>query len=296
VTWLFLTLISAVLMAGYDFLKKSALRDNAVFPVLFGGIAAGSLVCLPIIIWSAVSPSTLPHASLQVTDISLSEHLQILVKSTLVVTSWIFGYLGLKSLPLSIATPIRATSPLWTILFAIVFFAERPSPQQWLGVGVILVSFFIFSLAGKKEGIEFHRSKAVGYIIVATVLGASSAIMDKVLLQNSQITPNQVQVWFSLYCTPLMLPALLWWRKRSDRNAFEFRWSIPAIGLVLLAADYFYFNAIAQPDALISLISPVRRSAVVISFILGIVVLKEQLRPTKIIAVCGILAGVFLLA
>ena len=35
-TWLVLSLLSAVLLGLYDFLKKSALRDNAVMPVLFG--------------------------------------------------------------------------------------------------------------------------------------------------------------------------------------------------------------------------------------------------------------------
>lgn len=294
--WLLLTLASALVMGLYDFFKKSALRDNAVLPVLFGGIATGSLVWLPLIIWSAISPETLPHPSLEVTGISWQNHLQILFKSFLVVTSWIFGYLGLKSLPLSIATPIRATSPLWTILMALLFFAERPSPKQWVGVAVVLASFFVFSLAGKKEGIEFHRSKAVALIIVATIVGACSAIFDKFLLQTSHLTPNEVQAWFSLYSTPVMIPALLWWQRHPARNRFEFRWTIPAIGIALLAADYFYFNAIAQPGALISLISPVRRSAVIISFVLGVVVLKEQIRPTKVLAVCGIVAGVFLLA
>lgn len=283
-------------MGLYDFFKKSALRDNAVLPVLFGGIATGSLVWLPFLVWSALSASTLPHPSLHVTEISPLNHLQIFLKSVLVVTSWIFGYLGLKSLPLSIATPIRATSPLWTILMALIFLAERPSPKQWAGVVVILAAFFVFSLAGKKEGIEFHRSKAVAFIVVATIVGACSAIFDKFLLQTADLTPNEVQAWFSLYSTPVMIPALVWWKRQPSRNRFAFRWTIPGIGLALLAADFFYFHAIAQPDALISLISPVRRSAVIISFILGVVLLKEQVRPSKVLAVCGILVGVFLLS
>lgn len=295
-TWLLLTLLSAFLLGCYDFLKKSALRDNAVLPVIFGGIAAGALAWFPVILWSAFAPDTLPHPDLQVTAISAANHLQLLFKSTLVVTSWIFGYLGLKSLPLSIATPIRATSPLWTILFAILFFAERPSPKQWLGVAVILASFFVFSLAGRREGIVFHRSKAVFLILVATLLGACSSLFDKYLLQTEKLTPTEVQAWFSFYSVPVMLPVLFWWRTRVSRNRFYFRWSIPCIGLSLLAADYFYFTAIAQPEALISLISPVRRSAVVVSFALGIILLKERLDLTKVLSVLAILGGVFLLA
>ncbi|MBK1835447.1 DMT family transporter [Roseibacillus ishigakijimensis] len=295
-TWLFLTLLSAILLGCYDFLKKSALRDNAVLPVIFGGIAAGALAWIPFILWSALAPASLPHPALHVTALSGLEHLLLLAKSALVVASWIFGYLGLKALPLSIATPIRATSPLWTILFAILLFGESPSLRQWTGVAIILTSFFFFSVVGKREGIHFHRSKPVYLIIAATILGSCSALLDKYLLQNIALTATEVQAWFSLYSAPVMFPALLWWRGRADRNPFEFRWTIPAIGLTLLAADWFYFTAIAQPEALISLISPVRRSAVVVSFALGILLLGEQFRFSKLLAVLGILAGVFLLA
>lgn len=295
-SWILLTVCSSALLGLYDFLKKIAIRDNAVLPVLFGGICAGGLAWLPFIIWSALSPENLPHASLHVTSITASEHGLLFLKSALVVASWICGYLGLKELPLSIATPIRATSPIWTITFALLLFAERPSPRQWIGVAVILAAFFLFSFAGKKEGIHFHRSKAVYLIMIATLLGASSSLFDKYLLQTIHLSATEVQAWFSLYSILAMLPALWWWKSRPVRNQFHFRWSIPAIGLTLLAADWLYFTAISNPEALISIIAPVRRAATVVSFTLGIVLLKEPLRATKVIAVLGILTGVALLA
>ncbi|WP_411844828.1 EamA family transporter [Roseibacillus persicicus] len=295
-SWLFLTVCSSALLGLYDFFKKLAVRGNAVLPVLFGGICAGGLAWLPFVVWSTLSPESLPHPSLHVTAISPQEHGLLLIKSLIVVASWIFGYIGLKELPLSIATPIRATSPVWTIAFALLIFSESPSMRQWSGVAVILASFFLFSFAGRKEGIHFHRSKAVYLIIAATLLGASSSLFDKYLLQSVGLNPTEVQAWFSLYSVLAMLPALWWWRSRTDRQVFQFRWSIPAIGLTLLGADWLYFTAIAAPDALISIIAPVRRAATVVSFTLGILLLKEPFRVSKGLAVLGILVGVFLLA
>ena len=115
-------------------------------------------------------------------------------------------------------------------------------------------------------------------------------------MQGSGLTPGEVQAWFSVYSAVIMIPVLLWWRTRADRNRFEWRWSIPLIGVTLLAADFLYFTAVAQPEALISLISPVRRTAVIVSFVLGIVLLKEKHVVAKGACVVGILAGVFLLA
>ena len=56
------------------------------------------------------------------------------------------------------------------------------------------------------------------------------------------------------------------------------------------------FTAIAQPEALISLISPVRRSSVVISFLLGIFLFRETHRRAKGTCIAGIITGVILLS
>ncbi len=294
--WLLLTLTSAFLLGLYDYFKKLALHENAVMPVLFGSVAAGALVWLPFVLWSALSPGTLPAEFLHVTGISTRGHLLLVAKAGLVGASWLCGYIGIKSLPLSIATPIRATGPLWTITFAVLLFRESPTPKQWLGVALILVSFFAFSLVGRREGIHFHRNKAVFYMIGATLLGAASALYDKFLLQTAGLAPSRVQAWFTIYTSLLLAPpTILWWR-RKNRHPFHWHWAIPVIGLTLLAADFLYFTAIAQPDSLISLISPVRRSSVIVSFLLGIFLFREKHLRSKGACIAGIITGVILLS
>lgn len=295
-TWLYLTIGSAFLLGFYDCFKKLSLRDNAVMPVLFISIAAGAVVWLPFMIWSAVSPETLPHKFLFVTGISGREHLLLLVKSVIVGGSWVFGYMGVKSLPLSIATPIRATGPLWTILFAVMLFGESPSPKQWLGVAVILAAFLAFTFVGRHEGIRFHRDKGVLYMMLATLLGAVSSLYDKFLLQQAAIPAGAVQAWFSTYMVMLLVPAMVVWMLSKNRHPFEWRWSIPIIGLTLIAADILYFLAIAQPDALISLISPARRTSVIVSFLLGIFLFREKHILAKALCITGIVTGVILLS
>ena len=294
-SWLLLSIASALLLGLYDYFKKVALQGNAVMPVLFGGVAAGALVWLPIVLWSAVAPDSLPAGFLQVTDLPWRVHLLLFAKAALVGASWLFGYYGLESLPLSIASPIRATAPLWTILMAVVFMGETPSLRQWLGLAVILVSFFAFTAVGRREGFRFEANKAVLFIIMATLLGAASALYDKHLLQQENLAPGVVQAWFSIYTALLMVPPMLWWWARCDRRAFSWRWTIPVIGLTLLLADFLYFTAIARPDAMISLISPVRRTSVAVSFLLGILLLGETRVLAKSLCVAGILAGVLLL-
>lgn len=295
-SWLVLTICSAFMLGFYDCFKKAALRDNAVLPVLFGSVAAGALVWLPFVGWSAISPGSLPFPILDVSGVCLKDHGLLVLKAAIVGLSWLFGYLGLKSLPLSIASPIRATGPLWTISFAVLCFGESPSAKQWVGVAVILAAFFAFSFVGRREGIHFHRDKSVFFMIAATLLGAGSSLYDKYLLQSAHLAPNQVQAWFTIYTTLLLAPTMVWWWLTQDRKSFEWRISIPTIGITLLVADLLYFTAIAQPDALISLISPVRRASVVVSFLVGIFFFKERQLGAKAACVVAIIAGLFLLS
>ncbi len=295
-SWLLLTIASAFLLGLYDYFKKVALHDNAVLPVLFGSVAAGAAVWLPFVLWSAIAPETLPSDFLHVTGLSAHGHFLLFGKAGLVGASWLCGYIGIKSLPLSIASPIRATGPLWTITFAVLLFHESPTPKQWTGVAIILLSFFAFTFVGRREGIHFHRNKAVFFMIGATLLGAASSLYDKFLLQSAHLTPGQVQAWFTIYTTLILVPPMAFWLTLKNRHPFHWHWAIPVIGITLLAADILYFTAIAQPDALISLISPARRTSVIVSFLLGIFLFKEKQIRSKGACVAGIITGVILLA
>ena len=295
-TWLLLTVASAFLLGLYDYFKKAALHGNAVLPVLFISVVTGAAVWLPFAAWSALAPGTVPLEMLRVSSISWQGHLMLFAKAALVGASWLFGYYGLEKLPLSVASPIRATSPLWTILMAILVFQETPTAKQAAGMAVIFLAFFAFTLVSRREGIRFVKDAAVFHMAAATLLGAASALYDKYLLQSAGFSPGQVQAWFSIYTAVIMVPPMLLWLRSGARAPFQWRWSAPLIGLTLLAADILYFSAIAQPGAMISLISPVRRTSVVVSFLLGIVVFRERQWGAKALCVAGIVAGVILLS
>ncbi|MFW6354456.1 MAG: EamA family transporter, partial [Verrucomicrobiota bacterium] len=233
-TWIVLSLVSALVLGLYDLAKKHAVADNAVLPVLFFSNLASALVWLGLM---AAEPF-LPAAA-QVQPLGGFEHLQLFAKAALVGSSWICAYFALKHLPVSIVGPIRATGPAWTIVGAVLLFAERPSGQQWFGMALTLVSFVGLSFAGRKEGIRFHRDGWVGLVIVATLLGAASGLYDKFLLGSGRFSPATVQAWFSIYLTVFFAPLAYGWKRQWwPRSPFRWRWSIPGIGLLLLVADF----------------------------------------------------------
>jgi len=293
--WILLALLSSFFLGFYDVAKKTSLKENAVIPVLFFASAAGALIFIPLIILSQLN--IIPEASMvYVPSIAAKTHFLIFLKSMLVGASWYFAYVALKYLPLTIVTPIRATGPLWTLIGALIIYKEEYTIWQWLGIITILIFFYIFSLAGLKEGISFKRNKWIYAIIIATMLGACSGLYDKYLLANFQ--PMAVQPWFSIYLIPVFLPFLLfiWFPKRKSSSPFVWRHTIILIGVLLTFADFAYFKALAYNDSLIAIISVLRRTSVIIAFIAGAIIFKEINIKRKAFALLGILAGVLMIA
>ncbi|MFV0289335.1 MAG: EamA family transporter [Mangrovibacterium sp.] len=295
--WVSLALISAVLLGIYDVLKKMSLNDNAVLPVLFSTTVTAAAIALPIILLSPIFPEVFSKAQIYVPHINFIEHLQIFVKSIIVVSSWVFAFFALRNLPITIVAPIRATGPLWTLIGAIFIFHEQLSLIQWIGVAVTFCFFYLLSTAGKLEGINFNTNKWVYCIVAATVLGASSSLWDKFILKT--IDRVAVQAWFSFYQMIVMLPVMIfcrWFKKKTDRPTFYWRWSIPLIAIFLLFADYAYFYSLSIPESMVSIVSALRRGGVLVAFVVGALLFQEQNIKRKAVYLLGILLGILIIS
>lgn len=295
--WVILALISAVLLGLYDVFKKLSLNHNAVLPVLFLSTVTAAVAVFPIVVGSVYFPDAFQSIHLYVPQISAREHGLILIKSVIVVSSWIFAFHAMKHLPITLISPIRATGPIWTLIGAILIFQERLNLMQWLGVAVTLVFFYLLSTAGKLEGISFRRNVWIFCIIAATLLGAASGLFDKFILRK--IDRIAVQAWFSFYQVVVMLPAiaLFRWRKpKEDRPPFEWRWSIPLIAIFLLFADFAYFYSLSIPDSMISIVSALRRGGVLVAFVTGAILFRERNIRRKGLYLLGILAGILIIS
>jgi drug/metabolite transporter (DMT)-like permease len=293
--WALLSLTSALFLGFYDICQKHALRGNAVVPVLFFSTLTCATVWCGLLLLQAVAPGVLPP-SLVVPELSWLGHAQLFLKSAIVAASWLCSYLAVKHLPISLAAPIRATSPLWTLAAALLLLGERPSWLQLLGISTTLLSFLGLSVVGRLEGVHFHRDRWVGYMILGTLFGAASGLYDKLLLGNLKLGPSTVQAWFSIYLVLLFAPLayFTWWRGRKKQERFQFRVAIPLLALCLLLADFAYFSALREPAGLISLVASIRRGSTLIAFAAGVFVFKEANGWKKLPAVLGIVAGIAL--
>lgn len=292
--WLTLAFLSATLLGFYDVFKKQSLKDNAVLPVLFLNTAICSLIFLPFIILSAYT-TCLDNTIVHVASAGWATHKYILLKSFIVLASWIFGYFGMKHLPLTIVGPINATRPIMVLLGALLIFAERLNIYQWVGVQLAIISFFLLSRSGKKEGINFRHNKWIFFIILAAITGAVSGLYDKYLMKR--FDPMLIQSWYNIYQMAIMCPILLflWLPVRHSTTPFRWKWTIIMISLFLSAADFAYFYALNIQGSMISIVSMIRRSSVVVSFLFGALVFHEKNLKSKAIDLILVLLSMIFL-
>lgn len=300
--WVLLAFTSAFFLGFYDIAKKKSLNGNAVLSVLFCNTLFCAIIFLPFILISAVSPqsvegsifnASLPALSGNGVLISpLKAHLFIILKSFIVLSSWIMGYYALKHLPITIAGPVNATRPVLVLVGAVFLFGEKLNMLQWCGVAVSLFSLFLLSLSGRKEGIDFTKNKWVYVLFGAVVMGAVSGLYDKYIMK--QLPPLFVQSWFNVYQVGIMGTVLLI-MKRYTNTRLQWRWWIPMISIFISIADFAYFYSLSYQDSLIAVISMIRRGSVIVSFTAGALLFREKNLKSKAIDLVLILIGLALL-
>ena len=299
--WLILAFLSAALLGFYDSFKKKALQGNAVIPVLFLNTVFSSLIFAPFIVLS-YSSSVLDSSLVHVASGGWECHKYILLKSCIVLSSWLAGYFGMKHLPLTIVGPINATRPVMVLVGALLVFGEQLNVRQWTGVMLAVVSFLMLSRSGKKEGIDFKHNKWIACIVVAAILGAVSGLYDKYLMASPAdggvgLDKMMVQSWYNIYQMIMMgiMLLVLWMPARKHTTPFRWDWTIIGISLFLSAADFVYLYSLSLPGAMISIVSMVRRGSVIVSFLFGAIFFHEKNLKSKAVDLALVLLGMLFL-
>lgn len=293
--------MSAAFLGIYDSLKKKALKDNAVIPILFLNTLFSSLIFLPFILLSGMT-DMLDGSIFHVASGGWEVHKFIVLKALIVLSSWILGYFGMKHLPLTIVGPINATRPVMVLVGALLFFGERLNVWQWVGVSLAVISFLLLSRSGKKEGIDFKHDHWIYMIVGAAALGAVSGLYDKYLMAPAGqggvgLDRMMVQSWYNIYQCFMMLVmlVLLWWPKHNQTTPFHWDWAIIGVSVFLSTADFMYFYSLSLPEAMISIVSMVRRGSVIVSFLCGAMFFREKNLKAKAVDLALVLLGMIFL-
>ena len=111
---------------------------------------------------------------------------------------------------------------------------------------------------------------------VAVITGVISALLDKHLMASME--PMFVQGWCNFYITLIMAAIILFGRftKQKFYQPYKHDWAIWIIALFITASDFLYFLSLSSPGSMLSVVSMLRRSSVIITFVCGAIVFRER--------------------
>ena len=274
--WIWMALASAVLLGFYDVAKKVALKKNNVYVVLLVATALSALFVSPFITLGA-----------------FPDHLRLMFKAVLVTASWVSGMIALELLPITTVSTFKTSRPMFVVLFSIILYGERLNWMQWTGVAAVLLALWLLSVSSEREGISFKGNKGFWALIVSVITGVASALYDKHIMAGMH--PLFVQSWTNIYITLILIVLTIMHNKRDGSKPFKWDWTLLLIAITITGADMLHFYSLKADGALLSVISLIRRSSVIITFVIGAILFKERRIAQKSGVLALMLAGVTVL-
>ena len=268
-------LFAAACHAAWNALIKGALEPLSTTMLITLGAAAVALVCLPVIgqpaaaAWPWLIASAIIH----------------LFYFAALIEGYRTGDLG-QVYPIA-----RGSAPLLTASASALFIGEQLSLVGWAGIVTLAAGALLLSARGGRI-VQVER-RAVGYALLTALTICAYSLTDGIGARLSQNPPSYV-LWLLVLTAVGLLPYGLWRNFTGVTTAVRLFWLRGLIGGALLAFSYGV-ALWAMTLAPIALVAALRETSVLFGAIIAVVLLKEPLRPARMIAAVLIVCGLILI-
>lgn len=175
-------------------------------------------------------------------------------------------FLALPNLPLSDATALSFTTPIWVMLGAALLLRERVSLERWAAAGI--------GFAGTLIVIGPHFQAGTGSLAWSLVMLASSPLFAASVLITKALTREErsgvIVVWQALTVTVFSAPLALWvWQNPASRHW----WMLAGCGVLGTIGHYCMARAFKLAN--VSALQPVRFLDMVWAAMFGVILFGE---------------------
>ena len=276
--WILFIFIYAFLKGSREGMKKAALKKSSSNEILFFYTLVGFIVCAPFSLKAALSTAPV--------YIFYS-----FIKALVVCIAWIFAFLALKNMSVSLYGIMDLSRMVFSTMLGVFVLGEDFTPAKAIGVtlvtlGLILVNF-------KKDT---SSQKITATVLISALLNcflnAVSGTMDKVLMKSMESA--QLQFWFMFFMA-LIYGVILFARKEKiSVKCLKYNYWIPLMSVSLILGDKLLFEANANPESQVTLMTIIKQSSVIVTVLTGWLIFKEKHILYKMTCAGIVLAGIFI--
>lgn len=274
--WIFFIVIYALLKGGREGMKKKALEKNSSNEILFFYTFFGLIMTLP---FSA--------SAFRLEPIYI---FYSFIKSAVCCGAWLCSLVALKQISVSIYGIMDLSRMVFSTSLAVVFLGESLTIPKILGMGLVVLGLVMVNLKKNSE-----PQKMTFFILIMALLNcflnAVSGTMDKALMKH--MDSSQLQFWFMFFMTVINGIVLILRKEKISFSNIKSNYWIPLMSLSLILGDKLLFEANADPNSQVTLITVIKQSAVVVTILTGWLGFKEKHILYKLGCTAIVLTGIF---
>lgn len=277
-----LVLSAAVVHASWNYLLKRS-GGGTIFIWLFASLSA--LIYAPLafgVVWWQKPPIGWAQLGLMFASAALHTGYYLLLDR------------GYRKGDLSLVYPLaRGSGPLITIVCAVMFLHERPTPIAMAGA-LMVVGGAVLLTGNLRRLRESGHHHAVGFALLTGGFIASYTLVDK-LAVSAFLIPPIVQDWAAnLGRVGLMTPLAL--RDKDDIKSIWKRYKKEIVGVAILCPLSYILVLTAMVFTPVSYVAPAREISILAAALMGTHWLSEGDGKRRLIAAGAMVLGVIGLA
>ena len=244
--WYIIALIAAVILAIHDIISKKALNRQHAF----------SYLTISSIIYFVL---TLPFLQYFDKNLSLSTLFLIYFGAVIYTVYSVLLAKSYRHMEISSVVPLKILNPIPLTIIAFLILGESITRLQLIGILLLLAGGFILEFYGKSFK-KIISNKYIIFVLISILLFGFIATIDKIVLKHTNVFTLLFLTTLFLLVHFLIIQFTLYKGLKDIQLGIKknFWWIILAT-ITALFADFSYYQALAVPGALVSLIVPILR-------------------------------------
>jgi drug/metabolite transporter (DMT)-like permease len=187
----------------------------------------------------------------------------------------------------------RGSAPLLVAAATVLFLpAEEVSVGGYAGIVVLGLGVVLMSIKGGRRAIPLDM-RGVGFALATAVTIAAYTVVDGVGARAAG-SPHGYVLWLFVLWGLVFVSALLARRGRASYSAMRSQWRAGTAGGMMQLAAY-WIVIWAMTVAPIALVAALRETSVLFAAVIGVVLLREPLTVTRLVAGAIIVVGTVLM-
>jgi drug/metabolite transporter (DMT)-like permease len=290
--WIILSLYFAIWSAISFVIIKKLVRSFDSVVVLFLSL----LIAIPFMLVFLILTTGFP-------SLNANFLLAIFASAVIDVFAFLASYKAIKIASVSEIAPVSSFSPVFTLIFAMIFLKEVPTEIKLFGVIIVVVGAYFLNISGIKKGAlepikKLASNKGVQLFFFANFLWAITPIFQKVAIQNTfPMTPLIGPIFDYGLVAAILLPIVLRKLKQS-KEAFKTikksLWVLVILGFFGALSQYAAYTAFSLAN--LGYVISIFRLSSIFAIILGALFLKETGIREKLLGAVIMLIGAILVA